>query len=106
MEKLLFSGTNQLKKISQCKDNCVSIRVKGKKVRMILRSYGESLEKRYDFSRNKVSKAQFADLLRLKIILFRKEYKKKIEKKIEKKLKTKALIKLKNKAKLKNDKIK
>jgi hypothetical protein len=79
VEKLLFSSTNQLQKIEQCKDDCVSIEVNKRKVKLILKSQGESVEKNYDFSKNKVSEEQFADLLRLKIILFRKEYKEKIE---------------------------
>jgi len=78
-KKLLFSGTNQFIQVSNCKDNCVSIDVKDRKVTLTLKSQGESIKQKYDFSKNKVSEAQFADLLRLKIILFKKEYRKKIE---------------------------
>jgi len=79
IENLLFSGSNQFKMIEECNENCVSITVNKKKVTLILKSQGESIKKKYDFSKETLSPAQYADLLRLKIILFRKEYKKKVE---------------------------
>ena len=79
IKKFLFSGTNQFEKIEKCEDDCVSIKVDGKKIILILKSQGESVVKKYDFSKNQLSQAQFADLLRLKIILFKKEYRKRIE---------------------------
>ncbi len=88
IKKFLFSGTNQFEKIEKCKDDCVSIKVDGKKITLILKSQGESVVKKYDFSKNQLSQAQFADLLRLKIILFKKEYRKKIERRFIYLLKT------------------